>query len=72
MRAEDFDAGCTAWSNCTRTTCSEGNLQMLGGFGAFAGGEVQKLFVRLDSPHTELRLKVRHSARSVCLPPFQF
>ena len=57
VRAEDFDAGCTAWSNCTRTSCGEGNLQMLGGFGAFAGGEVQKLFVRLDSPHTELRLK---------------
>ena len=28
---------------------------MLGGYGAFAGGEVSKLFVRLDSPHTELR-----------------
>jgi hypothetical protein len=30
---------------------------MLGGYGAFAGGEVSKLYVRLDSPHTELRLK---------------
>jgi hypothetical protein len=57
VRAEDFNTGCTAWSNCTRTACGEGHLQMLGGFGAFAGGEVQKLFVRLDSPHTEIRLK---------------
>tara|TARA_B110001452_G_scaffold114228_1_gene94754 strand:- start:865 stop:1653 length:789 start_codon:yes stop_codon:yes gene_type:complete len=55
-RAEDFSASCSAWSNCTRSHCGAAP-RMLGGFGAFAGGEVSKLFVRLDSPHTELRLK---------------
>ena len=79
-RAESFEASCSAWSNCTRTSC--GAIRMLGGYGAFAGGEVppspaqfrrnsaqfsdaarhhrsqvSKLFVRLDTPHTELRLK---------------
>ena len=79
-RAESFEASCSAWSNCTRTSC--GAIRMLGGYGAFAGGEVRpsprnssatrrnsltpptnhrsqvsKLFVRLDTPHTELRLK---------------
>ena len=43
-------------SNCTRSQCGAAP-RMLGGYGAFAGGEVSKLFVRLDSPHTELRLK---------------
>jgi hypothetical protein len=54
-RAESFEASCSAWSNCTRTSC--GAIRILGGYGAFAGGEVSKLFVRLDTPHTELRLK---------------
>ena len=37
-RAESFEASCSAWSNCTRTSC--GAIRMLGGYGAFAGGEV--------------------------------
>ena len=59
-RVDDFETSCTAWSNCTRTTCAaagDGGAKMLGGYGAFAGGEVSKLYVRLDSPHTQLRLK---------------
>ena len=55
-RAEDFSSSCSAWSNCTRSQCGAAP-RMLGGYGAFAGGEVSKLYVRLDSPHTELRLK---------------
>ena len=55
-RAEDFSSSCSAWSNCTRSHCGAAP-RMLGGYGAFAGGEVSKLYVRLDSPHTELRLK---------------
>ena len=38
-RAESFEASCSAWSNCTRTSC--GAIRMLGGYGAFAGGEVR-------------------------------
>ena len=74
-RVDDFETSCTAWSNCTRTTCAaagDGGAKMLGGYGAFAGGEVSKLYVRLDSPHTQLRLKAtfhfidRRAARPAC------
>lgn len=56
--AEDFNKGCTMWTNCTTSTCGS-TKAMLGGYGKFGGGEVSKTFRKLAA-HSALRLKCNY------------
>jgi len=57
---DDFSAtGSEGWSNTTTTSCGNENKKLLGGFGAFAGGEVHKSYHNLP-PHSQIRLKANY------------
>lgn len=56
---EDFSSGtATGWSNNTVTNCNGVNI--LGGYGAFAGGAVTKTFDISAYPHTDVMVVVEY------------
>merc|ERR1712146_91025 len=58
--SEDFEAGdADTWSNNTVTTCGNPGKKLLGGYGAFAGGEVSKTYFELPT-HNQIRVKANY------------
>jgi len=58
--SEDLEAGdADTWSNNTVTTCGNPGKKLLGGYGAFAGGETSKTYFELPT-HYQIRVKANY------------
>merc|ERR1711998_80126 len=55
LKAGDADT----WSNNTVTTCGNPGKKLLGGYGAFAGGETSKTYFELPT-HYQIRVKANY------------